>query len=183
MMHEAEMCGSKEACETSWSSKLLRKTGRGGFWGSARKPGVMGQQEVGIGLKIRRVDRWTESNCLDFPTLAEDLAEVRSASQNFRFFKSARGLMRTFCGRPESLLSESMKIYQRCGLESHGFVTSDFRLANFKTNGFTWTSTVNFLDNGYTSSRQQPNHITCLEKNGDGIQGQDLGTGLIQNND
>lgn len=27
-MHGAEMCGSKEACETCWSSKLLSKTRR-----------------------------------------------------------------------------------------------------------------------------------------------------------
>lgn len=56
MMHEAEMCGSEEACETCCSSKLLNKTGRGRE-GPERKLGVVGQQEVGIGLKIGRVDQ------------------------------------------------------------------------------------------------------------------------------
>lgn len=28
MMHGTEMCGSKEACETCWSSKLLSKEKR-----------------------------------------------------------------------------------------------------------------------------------------------------------
>lgn len=48
MMHGAEMCGGEEACETCRSSKLLSKTGRGGFLGPERKQGVEGQQDRGV---------------------------------------------------------------------------------------------------------------------------------------
>ncbi|KAK5870505.1 hypothetical protein PBY51_003447 [Eleginops maclovinus] len=59
-MHESEMCGSKEAWETCWSSKLLHNFGRRRE-GLERKLGTVGQREVGIGLTIGRVDGWTES--------------------------------------------------------------------------------------------------------------------------
>lgn len=67
----AEMYGSEGACEPCWSSKLLSKTEE--FWGPERKLGVVGQQKwgVGVGWKIGRVEGWTESNWLDFPTLEE----------------------------------------------------------------------------------------------------------------
>lgn len=59
-MHGAEMCGSKKACETCWSSKLLSKTERrvSGAEEEARSCGPAGSGEWGLGLKTRRADGW-----------------------------------------------------------------------------------------------------------------------------